>query len=206
VPLAFNDPSADGDNNAWTKSSGTAGWSLLDDAVRSPDNARTVGDGGFITGLTDGLLQDIVFNNNIVYVAGSSYGLYIFGSGGDNRRVQVRHSYNDGGSWTGSGTAICELPTCIAGWYLSPISFSGITGQSQLDGFRARLEVVDSFGAGQDSEVQVDAVYLVQGSPQSPCPGDRFARYERCRGGEGWFTEQRPTRSFNPVTGYNPAL
>lgn len=158
---SYIDPSADGALNAWTKSSGTSAATLLDDGVRSPTNARTSGDGGSISESTDEDASDLVFPNTLTYGASQTITLYVYGSGGTKRAVDVEISYDDGTSWTASGGRQ-ELiaAAAAAAWYSRVLT--GITQQSHLDGLRVRLRCNSTAGGGGATAVQVDAVYVAQ--------------------------------------------
>lgn len=158
----FADPTLDGGVNAWTKSSGTAAWPLLDDGIRWPSNPRTSGDGGYIRSQTNNQINVIGFANTINYVPGSGWILWIFGSGGTLRALDVTVSNDDAASWQTRQTGI--IPAGAApGWYALNVA-EWIADQGDLNGFRVRL-ICASTGAGPATDVQVDAVYLHQSAP-----------------------------------------
>lgn len=155
----YIDPNADGANNAWTKSTGTAGWSLLDDAVRQPTAPSTGTDR--ITSSTSGQLQDLAFPNTLTHSAGATYTLWFYAIGGNRRGFTAAVSTNDGTSFGSANTIIAASTSPPAAqWYSLDIS-SLITSQATLDGLRVRLACTSISGGGATA-VEIDAIYLEQ--------------------------------------------
>jgi hypothetical protein len=152
--LAYADPSADGANNAWTKSTGTAGWSLLDDGVRSPTAPSTGTDQ--ITSGTAGQLQDLVLPNTLTYTAGAEYTLWIYSSSGVKRGLSTLISVNDSSF---ASSAVLHGASAAFAWRSRDIS-SLIASQGNLDGLRVRLSVDSTAGGGGAGVVTVAAVYV----------------------------------------------
>lgn len=152
--LAYADPSADGANNAWTKSTGTAGWSLLDDGVRSPTAPSTGTDQ--ITSGTAGQLQDLVLPNTLTYTAGAEYTLWIYSSSGAKRGLSTLISVNDSSF---ANSAALHGASAAFAWRSRDIS-SLIASQGNLDGLRVRLSVDSTAGGGGAGVVTVAAVYV----------------------------------------------
>lgn len=154
----YIDPSANGANTAWTN--GATGATRLDDGVRSPTDARTSGDGLFISSSTDEQLQDIVFPNTLVFNSAQTIKVYIYGSGGAKRAVDVQISTNDGVTWNTRQANVIGA-NAAAGWYTLDIT-ADILLQLNLDQLRVRLICNATAGGGGASAVQVDAVYIEQ--------------------------------------------
>ncbi len=161
----YGDPSADG-TNSWTKSTGSAGWSLLDDAVRQPTGPTTGSDR--VTSQTDEQVQDVVFANTLTYTAGATYKIWIHGSGGAKRAVDTQVSVNDGSSYNTRATD--TIATAAAAAWVSIDITSLITSQTTLDQLRLRMICNSTAGGGGQSDVAVNAVYVEKLVPGSRSP------------------------------------
>lgn len=168
MALTFADPTLDGGVSAWTKSSGSAAWSLLDDGIRSPGDARALGDGGFVTSESTNQINVVSFGNTITFVPGSTWTLFVYGSGGTNRALDIQVSNDDGGNWQTRQANV--IPAAAApGWYTLDVG-PWIADQGDLDGFRVRL-VCSNTGVGTPSVVRVDALYLQQATGAASITG-----------------------------------
>lgn len=159
----YIEPSADGATNAWTKSSGTSAAALLDDGVRNPTNARTAGDGGFITSSTDEQISDLVFPNTLTFDPTQVLTLWIYGSGGTRRAVDMQVSVNDGATWETRQTNV--IPASAAATWV-PWLIWWPFNQTHMDQLRIRL-ICNTTAGGGATAAQVDAVYLEQVIPQA---------------------------------------
>ena len=163
---SYIDPSADGANNAWTKSTGTAGWSLLDEGTRQPTAPSTGTDR--ITSSTDEQLQDLVFPNTLTYASGRTYTLWVYGIGGTKRALDVQVSNDDGATWQTRQTNVIGAGAAAA-WHSVNIT-SWVTSQTQLDQLRVRLICNSTAGGGGATAVEVDAVYVEQSGATTHTP------------------------------------
>lgn len=145
------DPNADGTNNLWTKSTGTSGWNLLDDAVRQPTAPDTAAD--YISEITNNDKQDVQFAS-ATYAAGT-WTLWVYGKGGTKRKIQ--YAINTG---AGFG-ALADLFGAgeAASWKSVDVT-ANITDQTTLDAFELRLQCVQTAGGGGATEVFAYATYL----------------------------------------------
>ncbi|HWO72744.1 MAG TPA: hypothetical protein VNN21_04230 [Dehalococcoidia bacterium] len=149
----YLDPNADGASNAWTKSSGTTGWNLIDDGVRQPTTPNTTDN---VNEVTSGDQQDVVFPDTGTYISGT-WTLWTYCKGGNKRKIQYAISTNEGGSFgaladlAGAGTADAWRSVDVSG---------SITSQATLDGFRVRYQCVSTAGGGGATAVFVYAAYL----------------------------------------------
>lgn len=155
----YIDPSADGANNAWTKSTGTAGFSLVDDAVRQP-TAPTTGSDMVTSTTTAGTLQDLVFPDTLTYNSAAKYILWVYGAGGNRTGWDTLISTDD--STFANQASMCAASTTPPGfqWFSRDVT-SLITSQAKLNGFRVRLSTAKITGSGAVA-AEVDAVYLEQ--------------------------------------------
>jgi hypothetical protein len=156
--LTYADPNADGasPNNAWTKSAGTSGWSLLDDAVRQPTAPATGTDR--VTSSTDEQTQELVFPNTLLYDATATYTLRIYGSAGSKRALDVQVSTNDGASWQ---TRQANVIGAGSGSSWRSIDVTSLAAsQAALDGLRVRLICNQTATGGGAGSVEVDEVYV----------------------------------------------
>lgn len=170
----YIDPSGNGALTAWTN--GATGATRLDDGVRSPTDARNSGDGQFISSLTDEQSQDIVFPNTLTFDSSQTLTLYIYGSGGVKRAVDVQTSTNDGTSWNTRQTNVVAAGAA-AGWH-TLVFTSDVTQQSHLDQLRVRLICNSTAGGGGATAAQVDAVYVQQSIPDPGRLDVSFAELE----------------------------
>lgn len=145
---AYYDPNADGTNNAWTKSTGTTGWNLLDDAVRSPTAPDTGAD--YISESTDGDLQDVQFSSG-TFVSGT-YTLYTYCAGGTKRKIEYAI---DTGAGFGGFTELAAAGAAAA-WRSVGVA---INNQGELDAFAVRYRCTQT-GGGPNSAAFIYAAYL----------------------------------------------
>lgn len=143
------DPNADGASNAWTKSTGTSGWSLLDDAVRQPTAPVTSSD--HVSTSTGGAQQDAHFSTG-TFVAGT-WTLWTYCAGGAKRKIQYAVDVGSGFS----ALADLALAGAAATWESRTVS---IATQAELDAFQVRYQCVSTAGGGGASAVFVYAAYL----------------------------------------------
>jgi hypothetical protein len=160
---SYIDPSADGANNAWTKSTGTAAFSLLDDAVRQPTAPTTGSD--MIHSQTDEQLSDLVFPDTLTWHSGDTFMLWVYGIGGTKRALDVQISNDDGSTWQTRQTNVVGAGAAAA-WHSLDIS-AWVTSQTQLNQLRARL-ICNSTAGGGATDIEIDAVYVEQQVPQLP--------------------------------------
>jgi hypothetical protein len=159
----YLDPSADGANNAWTKSTGTAGWSLLDDGVRQPTAPTTGTDR--ITSSTAGQLQDLAFPDTLTHVAGARYVLWLHCTPGSRRGIDTLISVNDS-TFSGSEATVPAVNGGAAqGWYSRDLT-ALIGSTADLTGLRVRLSCSSIAGGGAGAGA-VNAVYVEQLDPLS---------------------------------------
>lgn len=166
----FIDPSADGANNAWTKSTGSSASALLDDAVRQPTAPTTGSDR--ITSSTAGQLSDLVFPNTLTHVAGSTYTLWVHATPGNRRGADTLIAVDDATFANSAATVPAQTPAAAQAWYSRDVS-ALIDSQAKLDGFRARLSCSSVAGGGATA-CAINAVYLEQvtGTDHTQNPGD----------------------------------
>lgn len=143
------DPNADGASNAWAKSTGTVGWSLLDDAVRQPTAPVTTSD--HVSTSTNGAQQDVHFATG-TYVAGT-WTLWTYCAGGAKRKIQYAVDVGAGFS----ALADLALAGAAATWESRTVS---IATQAELDAFQVRYQCVSTAGGGGASAVFAYAAYL----------------------------------------------
>jgi hypothetical protein len=155
---AYARPSGDGTSNLWAKSTGSAGWSLLDEVVVDPTAPPTGTDR--ITSQTDEQFQDVRLANTLTYSPSATYLLEIHGSGGTLRALDLQVSYDNGATWQ------TRQPNIIgagggAAWRtvtLAPGSTSG------LNNLQVRL-ICNQTAAGAATAVAVNALYLRTATP-----------------------------------------
>jgi hypothetical protein len=138
MPHYYVDPNADvGSASQWTKSSGTFAYAVLDDAVRSPTNARTGGDSKNISTILDAQTQELVFANQRTYRNDDTYTLYLYGSGGARLATDVKISVDNGSTW--SATQSNVIPASASeGW--ETLNITGfINSQDDIAGLHIRL-------------------------------------------------------------------
>jgi Tfp pilus assembly protein PilV len=158
--LTFMDPNADSvvtglQGNKWTKSSGLNGWSLIDDTVRYPTAPSTGTDRVYTS--TNGDYQEAVFpDNTLVYDSTATYRVWIYGSAGAKRALDVQLSTNDGVSWGTLQSNVIPASTS-AGW--TGITFT-VGSQTQLNQLRVRLICHTTASGGGAGNVEVDEVYV----------------------------------------------
>jgi hypothetical protein len=156
----FAEPNADGAHTAWSKSSGTAAWSLLDDGLRFPDDdPRTSGDGGFIFTQTDEALQSVAFPN-LTFDAAQSVGIWVYGSGGNKREVTAAYSNDNGSTWQTEASLF--VANEAANWNPLTVQPIHVDSQAELDGLQVRFRCNTTAGGGGQSNVQIDAIYVIQ--------------------------------------------
>src|ERR1043166_1830257 len=150
MPTNFLDPSADGTQNAWTKSTGTAGWSLLDDATRQPTAPTTGTDR--ITSSTSGQQQDIAFPDTLTFATGQGVKGWVYAIGGNRRGIDLYVSKNNGSSFTGQ-TTLFAASTSPPGaqWYSVDIS-STFASTSDMNALQIRLQVTSISGSSSAVE------------------------------------------------------
>jgi hypothetical protein len=154
-PSNYVDPNADGASNAWTKSAGTSGSALVDDGVRSPATPSS-GTDDITSGIaTPAPVQDLVFPNTLVYNAGDTFKLWVYGEAGNKRDVTAAFSFDD--STFGTANTV-PLSKSSFGWQSVTIP---ITSQGQLDGLRVQLGINVGPGGGATT-AEVDAAYVEQ--------------------------------------------
>lgn len=153
----FLDPNADGTQNAWTKSSGTVGWSLIDDATRQPSTPNTTDN---VNEVTAGDQQETQFATG-TFVSGT-WTLWAYCKGGTKRKIQ--YAINTGG---GFGTLADLVGAGQADQWVSKDVSSLITNQTTLDAFQVKFQCVSTAGGGGATAVFVYATYLEGPSPST---------------------------------------
>ena len=158
----YYDPNADTADTGWTRSTGATNFGCVDDAVRSPTNASTGGDGANLSTSTSGNKTGVKFGTG-VYNSTATYKLWVYAAGGTKRKIQYETSVNDGTSWA----AIADLVAAgaAAAWVSVDVT-SLITSQAQLDAFAARFTCTSTSGGGATATT-IYAVYLEQVVPGS---------------------------------------
>lgn len=152
----YSDPESDGAANSWTKSSGTQGWSLVDEGTRQPGTPTA----DQVSSVTNLQQQDVVFEN-LTHDATATYTIWIYARKGNRRGLDTQISKNDstfGTTVSHFGTGTCP---CAGAWYSRPVT---IASQAELDGLRLRL-ITTGTNMGSPTAVEVHEVYLEQSVP-----------------------------------------
>jgi hypothetical protein len=147
-------------SNNWTVSAGTAA-TALDDAVSDPTNARTSGDGAFVSSATDGQVCDVHLSNPTVLTGGfiSQVVAKVFASGGSRRgmTIDLRYTRASDSSDQSLGTATVGADAAAA-WVTVTASSLNLT-VAEANSLRIRLTCNLTQPGGTPTAVQADAAY-----------------------------------------------
>lgn len=148
-------PNADVTNN-WTKSTGTQGFALIDDAVTEPTDASISGDGAQITGTTTaGTEQEVGFGTFTLDAdTVSEVTLWVHRATGAKRGIDVRLLHGT----TQLGSTLSIGHNQGAGW--QSIVFTGSIAQAQIDDLRAEFVTTTTAGGGGAAAPTVYAAYI----------------------------------------------
>lgn len=154
--LSWLDPGGDG-ANTWTHSTGTTGYGVLDEGVRSP----TVPGNDRVESSTLNNDQEVVFPDTMVHEAGATYTLWMYTIGGNRRGANTFVSVNDS-TYPTAGPTITT--GSAATWRSQDIS-TVVNSQLTLNGLRVRLRTTATNGGGSPTPVQVYEIYLEKSVP-----------------------------------------
>lgn len=146
----YADPNGNGTATAWT---GT--WTAVDDAVRQP----SAPDGSTLGGTTTDEASETLTFTDPAYVAGATYTLWVYGTGGTKRAVDVAYSYDGADPGTGHASRAQLIAAGGAAGWRSRV-LSAPANQTELNALRVQLITNSTAGGGGATQPTVDAVYL----------------------------------------------
>lgn len=163
----FADPNGAGTAVAWT---GTV--TNIDDAVRQP---TAPSDGLTISSSTDEQSETVTMSDP-TFVAGATYTLWVYGTGGTKRAVDVAYSYNGSDPGTAHATRAQLIgANGAAGWYSRVLIAPA--NQTELNNMRVQFICDATAGGGGASACSVNACYLEISSPDVNPAGTEYAAY-----------------------------
>lgn len=148
-------PDSDVTNN-WAKSTGTEGFKCIDDAIESPTDGETAGDGTQITGTTTaGTTQECGFGTfSITGKTVKKTTLYVFCKTGSKRGIDI--SLRTAAGQIGATTSVGQ--SAAKGW--RTVVFEGALTQEQIDDLRVRVATTTIEGGGGANSPTVYAAYI----------------------------------------------
>lgn len=146
----FADPNGNGTATAWTNT-----WTNVDDAVRQP----TAPGADVISGTTtDETAETLVFTDP-TFVPGGTYTLWVYGTGGAKRAVDVAYSFNGSDPGLAHATRAELIPASgAAGWRSRELTAPA--NQTELNNLRVEFIANATQGGGGSSAPTVNAVYI----------------------------------------------
>jgi hypothetical protein len=146
----YLDPDGNGTATAWTNT-----YTNVDDGVRQP---TAPSDGLTISGTTtDETAETLTFETD-TWTSDTVYTLWVYGTGGNKRGIDVAYSVNGSDPGLAHGTRAQLIGSNgAAGWYSRTLT---IASQTELDNLRVEFIANSTAGGGGASAPTINAVYV----------------------------------------------